>query len=95
MTNKVVEFLLKKMPEIQKAAVAKIKELALSGLETGEAKKAVLDEYIVSFIDKAIDAYDIPFAPDALIDPAIKKLVAQYVPAITQQIFDTLEDKIS
>ena len=94
MTNKVLEFILAKMPEIQKEAVIKIKELALSGLETGEAKKAELDKHIIDFIDKAIDAYDIPIVPDVLVDPAIKKLVAQYIPAITQQVFDTLEDKL-
>lgn len=94
MNNKAVEFILAKMPEIQKEAVAKIKQLALSGLKSGEAKKAELDKHIIDFIDKSIDVYDIPVIPDFVVDPALKKLVAKYIPEITQQVFNTLEDKL-
>jgi hypothetical protein len=92
--NKAMEFILAKMPEVQKQAVAKIKELAKSGIEKGEEKKDELDKFIINFLDSAIDAYDMPMLPDAIIDPSIKKLVALYVPQITQAIFDTLEDKL-
>ena len=94
MTNKVLEFILSKLPEVQKLAVEKIKELAKSGIEKGEEKKAELDAYIINFLDTAIDAYDMPMLPDAIIDPSIKKLVALYIPQITQAIFDTLNDKL-
>lgn len=94
MSNKMLEFVLKKMPEIQAEAVKKIKELAHSGLETGEAKKSELDKYIVDFINKAIDVYDIPIVPDFVVDPAIKNLVEVYIPQITQAMFDALEDKL-
>lgn len=107
MSNKVLEFILSKFPEIQEFTANKIQEIenSMVGAE-GQEKKNELDKQAIAYVSGLIIAWDIPQVPNIiennLLDPAVIKIFEMYIPQITQVIYNIgvtgiqkLEDAVS
>jgi uncharacterized protein YfeS len=78
--------------DLKSQAITKAKAYGLAKLQ-GLDKEA-LKAKALEAINKQIDEVDIPKAPDAIIDPICKKIVAAYVPKLIDELYAEIEEKL-
>jgi len=93
MANKVLAFILEKMPQIQEFCAGEIEEIenTMTGAK-GQVKKAELDRQAIAYVSGLIIAWDIPQVPNIIenniLDPAVINMFEMYLPQITQIIYN-------
>lgn len=93
MTNKLLVILLENTGNLIEQAHAKMQvlETEMKGAK-GSAKKEVLDNYLKGKVEEIIKTWNIKQVPDIIednyLDPAIIALISNYIPSISQPVYD-------
>lgn len=93
MTNKLLEILLENTGNLIEEAHAKMQalETEMKGAK-GSEKKEALDNYLKEKVSEIIKAWNIKNVPDILednyLDPATISLINNYIPSISQPVYD-------
>lgn len=87
--KKVAQFFLDKFPGLAEFVKEKIQELENEMVgKKGTAKMEALNVLAVGFINKEIDIVFSNPIERAFVNPLLKSLVAAFIPAITQKVYD-------
>ena len=93
MTNKLLEILLENTGSLIEEAHAKMQalETEMKGA-AGTAKKEALDTYLKGKVEEIIKNWNIKQVPDIIednyLDPATIALINNYIPSISQPVYD-------